>query len=80
MNPSSGPSKERFDKERFAQLILNEKESDKEKDHTFIEMFIQAQLFQVLCTLCLGESPLLYNEYAFCVSVSSTSDSMPLST
>ena len=41
MNPSSGPSKERFDRNKFVKLILNEKHS------VFIELFLQSQLFQV---------------------------------
>eukprot|EP01083_Nonionella_stella_P077750 212441_1 len=46
MNPSTGPSKDKFNKEKWIKDVLNERESDKDKDETFLNLFVEAQLFE----------------------------------
>ena len=46
MNPSTGPSKDKFNKTKWIQQILTEKEFDEEKDNKFLNLFVESKLFQ----------------------------------
>ena len=50
MMPSTGPSKDKFNKEKWINTILNENksksDSEKEKDLKFLNLFVESQLFQ----------------------------------